>query len=157
MRVRLRSGWEMPAPGKTEWATVLESEEEGWGTWEDLSFSQVEVLFLSSAPPGRAGRFTWPCMVRPGLSYSILEKYFQVSVQLRVHFEKSPLHKRWFFVCTEPVSGVVDLLNSSRRMWVLCHHWFIVLGHIQCSCCAALLLSNLLGFALSKAAFSSNL
>jgi len=70
-------------------------------------------MFLSSAaPPGRAGKFTWLCMVRLGLSYSTLEKYFQVSVQLRVfHFEKAPFHKRLFFVCTEPVLGVVNSLT----------------------------------------------
>ena len=51
---------------------------------EDLYFSQVAVkMFLSSAPPpGRAGKFTWLCMVRLGLSYSTLEKYFQVSVTI---------------------------------------------------------------------------
>ena len=76
-------------------------------------------MFLSSAaPPGRAGKFTWLCMVRLGLSYSTWEKYFQVSVQLRVfHFEKAPFHKRLFFVCTEPVLMVITLMTSLGRLY----------------------------------------
>ena len=65
--------------------------------------------------------------------HGTMEKLFQVSEQWGVfHFEMSPFHKLLFFyVCKEHVLGVIHLLSSLGRMWVSCHHCFIVLGHVS--------------------------
>ena len=109
-----------------------------------LSLSWVDIMFLSSVPPpGQAGKFTCPCIVRPGLSYSTLEKYFQFTVRWGFfNFEKSPFHKWLLSVCTEPVLGIINLLSSLGRMWVSRHLCFIVWGHVPCFCCMGLLLSK---------------
>ena len=51
-------------------------------------------------------------------------------------------------MCEEACPGVLNLLNSMGKMWVSCHHYFIVLGHVSGFCCMVLLLS--------KSAFLSN-
>ena len=38
------------------------------------------------------------------------------------------------YVCREHVVEVINLLSSLGRMWVLCHHCFIVLRHVSCLC-----------------------
>ena len=40
-----------------------------------------------------------------------------------------------FSVCREHILGVINLLSSLGRMWVSCHHCFIVWGHVSCFCC----------------------
>ena len=47
-----------------------------------------------------------------------------------------------FYVCSEHVLGVINLLSSLGRMWVSCHHCFIVWGHVLCFSCMVLLLSK---------------
>ena len=47
-----------------------------------------------------------------------------------------------FHVGREHVLGVINLLSSLGRMWVSCHHFFIVWGHVSCFCCMVLLLST---------------
>ena len=66
-----------------------------------------------------------------------------LSIRRVFHFENSPSHK-WFFVCeyTAPLLGVINLLSSLGRMWVSCHHYFIVWGYLPCFCCKVLLLSK---------------
>ena len=45
-------------------------------------------------------------------------------------------------VCREHVVGLINLLSSLDRMWVSCHHCFIVLEPVLCFCCTVLLLSK---------------
>ena len=44
-----------------------------------------------------------------------------------------------FYVCREHVLGVINLPSSLGRMWVSCHHCFIVLGHVSNFCRMVLL------------------
>ena len=67
---------------------------------------------------------------------------------LTIEFELSPFHKLLFLCVQRVCPGIINLLSSLGRMWVLCHHCFIVLGRIACSCHMVLLLS--------KPAFSSD-
>ena len=48
----------------------------------------------------------------------------------------------FFYVCKEYVLGIINLLRSLGRMWVSCHHCFIVWGHVLCFSCMVLLLSK---------------
>ena len=63
----------------------------------------------------------------------------------------------FFCVCSKRVPGTIKLLSSLPRMWVSCHHCFIVLG-----ACLGLLFHGFvdkqarLVLCLSKPAFSSN-
>ena len=85
--------------------------------------SGVNLMFLTSAPPpGWVGDFSCPCMVKLGSQIVV------------------------FYVCREHIPGIMNLLNSLGRMWVSCHHCFIVLGYVLCFCCMVLLLSKLAWF-----------
>ena len=42
----------------------------------------------------------------------------------------------------ERIPGILSLLSSPGRMWVSCHHCFIVWAHVSCFCCVLLLLSK---------------
>ena len=51
-----------------------------------------------------------------------------------------------FYVCREHILGIMNLLSSLGRMWVSCHHCFIVWGYVLCSCCMVLFLGKLAWF-----------
>ena len=48
----------------------------------------------------------------------------------------------FFYVCREHVLGIINLLSSPGGIWVSCHHWFVIWGHVSCIYCMALLLSK---------------
>ena len=51
-------------------------------------------MFPSSVPPpARAGEFSRPCMVQPGLSYHFGKIFSGLSTIRVFYFEKSPFHK----------------------------------------------------------------
>ena len=94
------------------------------------SFSWVDVMFLSSAPPpGWAGEFSCPYMVK-------LDPQIVVSD-----------------VCREHVLGTINLLSSLGRMWVLCHHGFRVCPMLLFPAFVAKQIC--LGLQLTKPVFSS--
>ena len=106
-------------------------------------FLILEVTFSSSAPPpGWAGQFSCPYMVKPGLSWhygKLIPGLIQCgSFTLKCHLSINYC----FYVCREHILGVISLLSSLGRMWVSCHHFFIVWGHVSCFCCTVLLLSK---------------
>ena len=84
-----------------------------------LCLSWVDVMLPSSAPPpGWAGEFSCPCMVKLGPHIIVSH------------------------VCREYVVGSINLLSSLGRMWVSCLHCFSVLGYLPCFCFMGLLPSK---------------
>ena len=82
------------------------------------AISWVGIMLPASAPPpGWAGEFSCPCVVKLG-----------------PHIV--------FYVCREHVLGIITLLSSLGWLCVSCHHCFIVWGHVSCFCCLVLLLST---------------
>ena len=82
-----------------------------------LSFLSRRVL-SPAPPPSWAGKYSCPYIVKLGS---------QIIVS---------------YVWREYVLGIINLLISLGRLWVSCHHCFVVLGHVPCFCCMVLLLSN---------------
>ena len=82
----------------------------------------LKVTFPSSAPPpGWAGVFSCPYMVKLGPQITVF------------HVQRA-------------CPGTINSLSSLERVWVSCHHCFIVLERVLCFCCLLLLLSNLLSW-----------
>ena len=78
-------------------------------------------------PPSWAGEFFGSYMVKLGLQIIVC---VCVCVCMCVHARR------------EHVPGIINLLSSLGRLWVSCHHCFIVWGHVSCFCCMVLLLSK---------------
>ena len=57
----------------------------------------------------------------------------------------------------ECVLGIINLVSSLVRMWVSCHHCFIVWGHVSCLCCVDFVSKQVCSVLwLSKPAFFSD-
>ena len=103
---------------------LCNQQKSGKGEVSFLKTPFLKVTFPSSAPPpGWAGVFSCPYMVKLGPQITV-------------------------FYVQRACPGIINLLSSLERMWVSCHHCFIVLEHVLCFCCLLLLLS--------KSAFLSN-
>ena len=76
------------------------------------------MLLSAASPPGSAGGFSCPYMVKLGPQISVFHVFREHSLE------------------------IINLLSSLGRMWVSCHHCFIAWGHVSRFCCMVLLLSK---------------
>ena len=89
------------------------------------------MLPSSAPPPGQAGEFSGPCLVKLGPQIIV-------------------------YVCTEHVPGITDLLSLLGRMWVSPHRCPIVLGRLVLLLHGFVAKHVCLVLWLSKATFLSN-
>ena len=142
------------------------------GRGEDLCLSWVDVTSPSTAPlPGRAGKFTcaslysqtrtrralWRNIFRSQYNEGLSQSLFGGSLTGWYHWAGcrpyfllfnclGALCKEHVFGAKEHVLGVINSLSSLGRVFVLCYHCFLVVGHVSCFCCMVLLRSKLAWF-----------
>ena len=87
------------------------------------------MLPSSALPPGWAGEFSCPYMVKLGPQMIV------------------------FYMCRQHILEIINLLSSLGSMWVSRHHCFIVWGHVSCFCNMVLLLSKPAWFAVKQTCF----
>lgn len=136
------SGWTRGKAPKNVVATVL-STKRGGEAGEDhlLPCSWVDVKLPRSVflPSGR-GSSLFPYMVKLGLSrchgneqkaVTYTSKYGKSSQSSQDNITSSLQPP----MCTEKhVLGIITLLSPGDRMWLSCHHCFIVWEHVSCFC-----------------------
>ena len=134
--------------------------------------SWVDVTSPSTAPlPGRAGKFTcaslysqtrtrralWRNIFRSQYNEGLSQSLFGGSLTGWYHWAGcrpyfllfnclGALCKEHVFGAKEHVLGVINSLSSLGRVFVLCYHCFLVVGHVSCFCCMVLLRSKLAWF-----------
>ena len=91
----------------------------------------LSYSFIIKGKVARGRRPSLSFLSRPHVSISSSSSMLSRGVFLSLcgQVRSTNYYYYYYYVCKEYVLGIINLLRSLGRMWVSCHHSFIVLGH----------------------------
>ena len=122
--------------------------QEGTMPWE-----LTGLQFHNQRKMGRGRKTSLSFLSRHHASIISFSFSFSKGVSLTLHGQARSINYCFFIVCRERVLGIINLLTSLGRIWISCHHWFIVWRHVSCFCLMVLLLSKPSCFVVKQTVF----